>query len=468
MIILRPCGAWATGSVTHKGSKMKLRTRIQQSMILVIVITLVAAYAITTAVVYRQTVDLVEDEIRQEAHYLVASVELYGSSYLWALDKVQENTRITLIDEDGNVLYESTQEGADMENHLDRPEVQEALENGKGTDIRDSDTLGESMYYYAYRLSDGTVLRVSKAMDTVMDTGLRILPVMSLIGVVMLLLAYVLSRWQVGRLTRPINNLDVEHPLDNDTYEELSPLLHRMDEENQEREAVANMRQEFTANVSHELKTPLTSISGYAEIMRDGLVKPEDMNAFADRIYQEARRLVFLVDDIMELSRLDEGAEDLEKEEVDLYALAGEIVERLKPAAEERSVSISLTGEPTFYAGVRQVLDEMIYNLCDNAIKYNQEGGTVTVRVFSDEEGQKVSVQDTGIGIPAGMQDRIFERFYRVDKSHSKETGGTGLGLSIVKHGAMIHDAEIQVDSEVGKGTKMTLVFKNENGDGKA
>ncbi len=438
---------------------MKLRTRIQQSMILVIVITLVAAYAITTAVVYRQTVDLVEDEIRQEAHYLVASVELYGTSYLWALDKVQENTRITLIDEDGNVLYESTQEGADMENHLDRPEVQEALKSGKGTDIRDSDTLGESMYYYAYRLSDGTVLRVSKAMDTVMDTGLRILPVMALIGVVMLLLAYVLSRWQVRRLIKPINDLDVEHPLDNDTYEELSPLLHRMDEENQEREAVASMRQEFTANVSHELKTPLTSISGYAEIMRDGLVKPEDMNAFADRIYQEARRLVFLVDDIMDLSRLDEGAEDLEKEEVDLYALAREIVERLEPAAGERSVTLDLDGEPTLYVGVRQVLDEMIYNLCDNAIKYNQEGGTVTVRVFTDEEGKKVSVQDTGIGIPAEMQERIFERFYRVDKSHSKETGGTGLGLSIVKHGAMIHDAKIEVDSEVGKGTKMTLVF---------
>ncbi len=439
--------------------KMKLRTRIQQSMILVIVITLLAAYAITTAVVYRQTVDLVEDEIRQEAHYLVASVELYGNDYLWALDKVQENTRITLIDEEGNVLYESTQEGAGMENHLDRPEVQEALENGKGTDIRDSDTLGESMYYYAYRLSDGTVLRVSKAMDTVMDTALRILPVMSLIAVIMLLFAYVLSRWQVGRLTRPINDLDVEHPLENDTYEELSPLLHRMDEENQEREAVANMRQEFTANVSHELKTPLTSISGYAEIMRDGLVKPEDMNAFADRIYQETRRLVFLVDDIMELSRLDEGAQDLEKEEVDLYALAREIVERLEPAAQEQNVTVSLTGEPTIYKGVRQILDEMIYNLCDNAIKYNQKGGTVTVQVFTDEEGKKVSVQDTGIGIPAEVQDRIFERFYRVDKSHSKETGGTGLGLSIVKHGAMIHDAQIQVDSEVGKGTKMTIVF---------
>ncbi len=438
---------------------MKLRTKIQQSMILVIVITLVAAYAITTAVVYRQTVDLVEDEIRQEAHYLVASVELYGTSYLWALDKVQENTRITLIDEDGNVLYESTQEGIHMENHLDRPEVQEALENGKGTDIRDSDTLGESMYYYAYRLSDGSVLRVSKAMDSVVDTGLRILPVMALIGVVMLGLAYLLSRWQVRRLIRPINDLDVEHPLDNDVYEELSPLLHRMDEENQEREAVANMRQEFSANVSHELKTPLTSISGYAEIMRDGLVKPEDMNAFADRIYQEARRLVFLVEDIMQLSKLDEGAEDLDKEEVDLYGMAQDIVGRLEPAAKERGVKLTLTGEPTNYTGVRQVLDEMIYNLCDNAIKYNQENGSVTIKVYTDEEGKKVSVQDTGIGIPADVQDRIFERFYRVDKSHSKATGGTGLGLSIVKHGAMIHNAEIQVDSELGKGTKMTLVF---------
>ncbi len=439
---------------------MKLRTRIQQSMILVVVITLAAAYIITTFAVYRQTVGVVEEEITKEADYIAAAVEVSGNDYLDRLDDVRESTRVTLIDETGNVLYDSVEDGATLENHLDRPEVQEALKNGTGTDTRHSNTLNKSMFYYAVRLPDGNILRVAESMDSMFDTALSILPVMAVIAVIMLLLAYLLSRWQVGRLTKPINDLDVEHPLDNDTYEELSPLLHRMDEENQERDAVANMRQEFTANVSHELRTPLTSISGYAEIMRDGLVKPEDMNAFADRIYQEARRLVFLVEDIMKLSKLDEGAEDLEKEEVDLYALAQEIVGRLENPARERDVTITLTGEPTTVTGVRQVLDEMIYNLCDNAIKYNQEGGTVTVQVFTDEEGKKVSVQDTGIGIPADVQDRIFERFYRVDKSHSKETGGTGLGLSIVKHGAMIHDAEIQVDSEVGKGTKMTLVFK--------
>ncbi len=441
---------------------MKLRTRIQQSMILVVVITLAAAYIITTFAVYRQTVGVVEEEITKEADYIAAAVEVSGNDYLDRLDDVRESTRVTLIDETGSVLYDSVEDEATLENHLDRPEVQEALKNGTGTDTRHSNTLNKSMFYYAVRLPDGNILRVAESMDSMFDTALSILPVMAVIAVIMLLLAYLLSRWQVGRLTKPINDLDVEHPLDNDTYEELSPLLHRMDEENQERDAVANMRQEFTANVSHELRTPLTSISGYAEIMRDGLVKPEDMNAFANRIYQEARRLVFLVEDIMKLSKLDEGAEDLEKEEVDLYTLAQEIVGRLENPAKEQNVTITLTGEPTTVTGVRQVLDEMIYNLCDNAIKYNKEGGTVTVQVFTDEEGKKVSVQDNGIGIPADVQDRIFERFYRVDKSHSKETGGTGLGLSIVKHGAMIHGAEIQVDSEVGKGTKMTIVF----GDG--
>ena len=227
----------------------------------------------------------------------------------------------------------------------------------------------------------------------------------------------------------------------------------------QSKDAVANMRKEFSANVSHELKTPLTSISGYAEIMKSGLVKPEDMKGFAERIYNEARRLITLVEDIIKLSKLDEGNVQMEKEEVDLYKLTREILTRLSPQAAKRKVHVEVTGEPVEYVGIRQILDEMIYNICENAIKYNKENGKVNIWVGNTLNGKKVIVQDTGIGIPKEHQDRIFERFYRVDKSHSRETGGTGLGLSIVKHGALLHNAEIHVESEEGKGTKMELIF---------
>ena len=242
-------------------------------------------------------------------------------------------------------------------------------------------------------------------------------------------------------------------------YEELTPLLKRIDEQNKQKDAIADMRKEFSANVSHELKTPLTSISGYAEIMKNGLVKPEDMKGFAERIYNEASRLITLVEDIIKLSKLDEGEIEIEKEDVDLYDLTRKIVSRLSPQAERRAVHVEVTGENVIYHGVRQILDEMVYNICENAIKYNRRGGSVSVWVGDTLQGKKIIVTDTGIGIPEDQQDRIFERFYRVDKSHSKETGGTGLGLSIVKHGAIMHGARIQVESKVGKGTRMELIF---------
>lgn len=228
---------------------------------------------------------------------------------------------------------------------------------------------------------------------------------------------------------------------------------------NRAEEEIANMRKEFSANVSHELKTPLTSISGYAEIMKSGMVNREDMIMFSERIHKEASRMITLIDDIIKLSKLDEDSVELEKEEVDLYELSGEIVSRLSLLAIKKNVQIVLQGESVTYVGVRQVLDEMIYNLCENAIKYNVDGGKVSVLVENTLEGIKVIVEDTGIGIPKGQQERIFERFYRVDKSHSRETGGTGLGLSIVKHGAIRHQAQIRVESEEGKGTKMEVIF---------
>lgn len=228
---------------------------------------------------------------------------------------------------------------------------------------------------------------------------------------------------------------------------------------NRAEEEIAKMRKEFSANVSHELKTPLTSISGYAEIMKSGMVNQEDMIVFSERIYKEASRMIALVDDIIKLSKLDEDSVEVEHEDVDLYELSCDIVERLTMSAKKRDVCVELAGESVIVFGVRQVLDEMIFNLCENAIKYNVPKGKVRLWVGTTEEGVKIIVEDTGIGIPKDQQERVFERFYRVDKSHSRETGGTGLGLSIVKHGAMLHHAQINVESEIGKGTKMEVVF---------
>ena len=439
---------------------MKLRNKIQKSMILVIVTTLLIAYAMTTVVVYRQNVGVMEREIRQEAQYIKAAIRDAGEGYLDEAASVQKETRLTLIGQDGQVLYDSEHtDEATLENHKNRPEVRQAVNLGEGQDVRRSDTLEQEMFYYALRLDDGTILRVARSMDSVLRTALEVLPGMTIIAGIMLAFALALSRWQVRRLIRPINELKLDDPLENEIYEEITPLLRRIDEQNKEKDAIANMRKEFSANVSHELKTPLTSISGYAEIMKNGMVRPEDMKKFSERIYNEASRLITLVEDIIKLSKLDEGEIEVEKEDVDLYEMTREIVSRLAPQAQARKVRVEVTGESVIYHGIRQVLDEMIYNICENAIKYNKEGGSLSVWVGSTLKGKKVIVTDTGIGIPKDRQERIFERFYRVDKSHSKETGGTGLGLSIVKHGAMIHDAQIHVESEVGKGTKMEITF---------
>lgn len=438
---------------------MKLRNKIQKSMIVIIAITLVITHAMTTFVVYRQTISVMEEEIRQEAAYIKAAIDVAGYEYLSEMDSVSKNTRVTLIEVTGKVVYDSKQDDYTLQNHKNRPEILKAFQDGFGRDIRKSDTLDKSMFYYAVKLSDTHVLRVSKTMDTSLFTAIQILPGMSVIAFVMLIFAFLISRWQVGRLVKPVNELDIEHPLQNETYEELAPLLESIDRQNKEKEAVTNLRKEFSANVSHELKTPLTSISGYAEIMKSGLVKPEDMNTFAETIYHEASRLIKLVEDIMKLSRLDEGTTVIEKESIDLYELTKEIVTRLAPQAARGNVRIEMAGESVSYVGVRPVLDEMIYNICENAIKYNREGGLVTIWVGETLDGKKVMVKDTGIGIPKEEKERIFERFYRVDKSHSKETGGTGLGLSIVKHGAILHDAQVLVESEIGKGTRMEIQF---------
>lgn len=436
-----------------------MRQKMQHSMVFVLTATLVIAYIFLTGIMYRQTVTTVEEEIHREADYISKAVQISGTEYLNQMDEVRANTRITWISTEGTVLYDSTEDEHTFENHKNRPEVKKAFAEGEGEDIRKSDTIGEEMCYYAEKMPDGTVLRVSRTMNSAMKSAFHILPFMIFLALVMIVTAWLLSKWQIERLIRPINTLDLENPLEQEMYPELQPLLERIEQSNKEKEAVAAMRREFSANVSHELKTPLTSISGYAEIMKDGLVRPEDMQHFSEKIYQEASRLITLVEDIIKLSRLDEGRVELEKEEVDLYELSREIISRLAPQAAKNQVRLELTGESVKYTGIRQILDEMIYNITENAIKYNNPGGKVSVWAGNTLQGKKVVVTDNGIGIPEDQIDRIFERFYRVDKSHSKERGGTGLGLSIVKHGVMLHHGEVHVESKLGEGTRIELVF---------
>lgn len=436
-----------------------MRQKMQHSMVFVLTATLVIAYIFLTGIMYRQTVTTVEEEIHREADYISKAVQISGTEYLNQMDEVRANTRITWISAEGTVLYDSTEDEHTFENHKNRPEVKKAFAKGEGEDIRKSDTIGEEMCYYAEKMPDGTVLRVSRTMNSAMKSAFHILPFMIFLALIMIVTAWLLSKWQIERLIRPINTLDLENPLEQEMYPELQPLLERIEQSNKEKEAVAAMRREFSANVSHELKTPLTSISGYAEIMKDGLVRPEDMQHFSEKIYQEASRLITLVEDIIKLSRLDEGRVELEKEEVDLYELSREIISRLAPQAAKNQVRLELTGESVKYTGVRQILDEMIYNITENAIKYNNPGGKVSVWAGNTLQGKKVVVTDNGIGIPKDQIDRIFERFYRVDKSHSKERGGTGLGLSIVKHGVILHHGEVHVESKLGEGTRIELVF---------
>ena len=441
-----------------------MRKKIQRSMVMVLAVTLLLSYIILTLITYNRNLDTLEAEVRQEAKYIQAAINISGAEYLEEMDGVDWTTRVTQIDENGDVLYDTRRDSSTLENHSGRTEVREALAEGEGEDVRMSDTVGQEMYYYALLLDDGTVLRASKSMDGLVRTALGNLPVMAGLAAIMLILAYFMAKWQTRRLVKPIYDLDLEQPLENETYDELTPFLEAMDRQNKEKEAVSNMRKEFSANVSHELKTPLTSISGYAEIMKNGMVRPQDIPLFSERIYKEARRLITLVEDIIKLSKLDEESVELEKQDVDLYELTREIISRLSPQASQKSIRMEVTGEPVKYFGIRQILDEMIYNVCENAIKYNNEYGRVSVWVGNTLDGPKITVSDTGIGIPEEHHERIFERFYRVDKSHSKERGGTGLGLSIVKHGALLHGAKVSVESTPGRGTRIEMQFPKGKG----
>ena len=549
-----------------------MTAKLFRTSMAVAVSVMVLSIALFMGMLYQYFSDQMMTELESETWLVSRGVELDGMDYLNGL---HTTSRVTWVAADGTVLYDNEADASTMENHADREEIREALTSETGTAQRFSSTLSEQTLYVTQRLSDGTVIRLASAQKTV---GLLLIsmiqPILIILVLSLLLSAVLASRLSKG-LIKPILSLDLEHPEDCETYDELTPLLSRLKRQNDtiqqqmnllkqrqtefaaltdnmsegfllldrqghvlshnsgalrllgveepegevnvlvlnreepfrqavdealsgkrsqqmlhlngryckllanpvladgkpagavlvlldvtEQEQRDELRREFTANVSHELKTPLTSISGIAEIMQSGMVKPEDIQSFAGDIYQEAQRLIALVEDIIRLSRLDEGAESLEREPVNLLSIAQDVARRLDSAAQKAGVTLKVMGLSVEVRGIPSVLDEMVYNLCDNAIKYNHPGGTVNVTVAPTDDGSaEVTVEDTGIGIPVEDQSRVFERFYRVDKSHSKEIGGTGLGLSIVKHGASLHGAQIHMDSQVGRGTSVHLLF---------
>lgn len=381
---------------------------------------------------------------------------------------VTDDLRITLISRDGSVLFESATDQP-MENHLSRPEIQQALASGVGREIRDSQTLGYETYYYAVRMPNGDVLRVAQDAETIWSIYDSSIPAIVLSCIALMLAAAVLSALLTRALVQPVLHMteDLDHIQENVPYKELIPFAESIHSDRILRENNEKMRQEFTANVSHELKTPLTSISGYAELIETGIAKPADVQGFAQKIHVEATRMIQLVNDILQLSNLDNVSEtgaEPEMEVVDLLDVARECVERQKLNARRAYISLTYLGESSPVRGSRSLLDELCQNLCDNAIRYNRPGGKVQIMTACNRDGHcTLTVADNGIGIPREAQSSVFERFYRVDKSRSKATGGTGLGLAIVKHIARIHGARIKLESQVDAGTTITVTFPTAN-----
>lgn len=442
-----------------------MKQRILNHVGIMVVLSVILTFFAASAVMYGKYNHYMKQDVRNEVQYIRYAVENTGEEYLNKTTGDLTTSRITLARPDGTILYDSEKDASDLENHKDRPEIIQALEKGTGEVVRFSQTLSKQTFYYAVKLNDGNILRVAKTTDSVLSTMMSSFTLLGLLLIAILALAFFVVEKQTRRLIAPINELDLEHPLENVAYEELRPLLNRVDEQNvqiakqvEELKQAELVRKEFSANVSHELKTPLMSISGYAEIMRDGLVQPQDVPEFAGRIYDEASRLTSLVQDIIEISKLDESR-NMPLEEVDLYEMTQDICQTLMLPAKKKRVTVLMEGKSVTIQGVRHVLYEMLYNIVDNAIKYNKEGGYVKVLLAREKDGVRWSVEDNGIGIAKEEQERIFERFYRVDKSHSRKTGGTGLGLSIVKHGAALHHAKIVLNSEPGKGSKIVLRF---------
>lgn len=547
-----------------------MNKKIFRSSVAVALVVLLSSIVLIIGILFQYFENQLQSELESEANYIAYAVEKQGLDYINNFSN--SNKRITLISPDGDVIADTSANETELDDHSDRQEVIDALKNGKGTSIRYSNTLAEKTVYYAMKMDDGNILRVSTTQYTVVTILMSLIQPILIVFVIAIAVSFALAQKVSKSIIKPINELDLDNPSNNEPYDELAPLLQkilkqkktiekqvklaekkqeefRLITENMkegfivvdkqmnlltynrsalrllgiekekpediltkpddnlfyvmnkalkgEREKsdltlgnnnyslIANpvfendkvigavvliidvtesvkreqLRREFTSNVSHELKTPLTSISGFAEIMKNGGTPDAVVTDFSTSIYDEAQRLISLVNDIIKISELDEKNVQTASEEVDLYELSADIINRLKPVADKRNISFNLIGESTIVSGTAKILDEMIYNLCDNAIKYNVDNGTVDVILSESSKHIKLTVRDIGIGIAQEEQERIFERFYRVDKSHSKEIGGTGLGLSIVKHAAIYHNAEIKLKSELGKGTSITVMF---------
>ena len=445
-----------------------MRTKIFRSIWLVLVSALLISYALIVGLLYNHFTDEQLAQLRNETKLVSQAVVLNGLDFFDKLGTT--DFRITWITADGKVLYDNEADEQVMENHLEREEIRDALQNGYGESRRYSSTLLEQQLYTAQKLPDGTVLRLSVTQTTIWNLFLRFLLPLGAILVIEVILSFVLASSLSRRIVEPLNELNLDSPLENadhEAYTEILPLLRRLDDQHkqlakdrEELEKTSLIRQEFTANASHELKTPLHVISGYAELLESGMVPTEESRRlFAGKIRTESQRMSKLVEDIIDLSQLDGGGVGMTRESTDLYRIAVNAVESLESTAADAGVTLGVSGESAVIYGVPQVLYSIIYNLCSNAIHYSDRGDSalVTVRDFPDHA--LLTVSDNGIGIPEEDLDRIFERFYRVDKSHSKEVGGTGLGLSIVKHAAKVHDAEISVKSKLGKGSVFTVKF---------
>ena len=549
-----------------------MKNKIFRALVALAAMAVLVASGLITFLVSQDYFNETKKELAQEARYISMGLESGGNDFLNKIAAENgSNVRITLIDKDGIVLFDNQAEAKTLENHAMRQEIMEAVAVGAGEAERFSDTLDKTTYYYAVRLDDGKILRLARTIDSIYKSVLQMLPIMGGIVIVVAFLASVVARRVTFNLIKPLDQVNLDEPLDNETYDELAPFLTRIAKQKRqlsknlkklrgkqeeltiitnnmneglvllngqqnvlfinesaakifgfsakevigrniltvdraqevqdllqkvsqagkgeglyekdghfyqlsgssvngsgsviliydvtEKMTAEKLRREFSANVSHELKTPLQSILGYAEIMKNGLVKDEDKQRFLERIHAEAGNMIELIQNIMELSRLDENKTLDEFEDVDLLKLAQSVTLRLKHKAQTKGVTLNVSGSSACVCGVQSILSEVLYNLVDNSIKYNKDNGKVDVKVQDGSEEVTVSVSDTGIGIGAADRERVFERFYRADKSHSKEIGGTGLGLSIVKHGVLFHKGRVELESEPGVGTTITFVL---------
>lgn len=417
-------------------------------------------FCLSTVIFYELFKSEVVDELKTYAD-VIKETQSYDQILQGEYDPDVDDLRITMIKKDGKVFYDSFADAKKMENHANRQEVRQALKHGNGKAIRTSDTLDKNTFYYAVRLDDGNVLRVAKESRSIWSVFIKVTPAILILIFVILAISKMLSDVLTKSLLLPIEQMseNLDHLEDITTYKELMPFINTIQEQHKNILMNAKMRQEFTANVSHELKTPLTAISGYSELIQNGMANEEETIRFAGEIHKSAKRLLTLINDTIRLSQLDTSEQKVIYEAIDLYKIAEDCVNMLKFSAENHGITISIHGTNAYLEGNKEMLEEVVYNLCDNAIRYNNEGGKVDVTVKPVKGKIYLCVEDNGIGISKEHQERIFERFYRVDKSRSKSTGGTGLGLAIVKHIIQQHGAHMELTSEKGKGTKIEIEF---------